>query len=251
MPVFVQHSLALGAGLRRDELVSGCRIRVSGSVFAVVQHEASSIRHRGARLGSRVPQESQVNDTILGSCFVRGDGLPTSCASTSTPLPSTRLLTSLKLRRASRAGSTGRRTTKDRSKEKLGNPGIAKLWPRPEVDVFGHRQPQQEMPSGIWATSTRPSRRLDVGITAVILSDVKTAISIPDALFESADRVAEHLGISRSELYQRAIERYLRDHSQRVVTERLNKVYEAEATIGSLDSVLERLQALSLTEDEW
>jgi metal-responsive CopG/Arc/MetJ family transcriptional regulator len=50
---------------------------------------------------------------------------------------------------------------------------------------------------------------LDPGHTSGYTSSLKTAISIPDNLFEAADKVARRLGISRSELYQRAIARFL------------------------------------------
>jgi len=54
---------------------------------------------------------------------------------------------------------------------------------------------------------------------------MKTAISIPDSLFEVADRMAKRLGLSRSKLYQRALERFIRDLTQETVTEDLNRVY--------------------------
>ena len=38
---------------------------------------------------------------------------------------------------------------------------------------------------------------------------MKTAISIPDAIFERAERQAAALGMSRSEFYVSAVERYL------------------------------------------
>ena len=38
---------------------------------------------------------------------------------------------------------------------------------------------------------------------------MKTAISIPDDLFEEADRLARSLGKSRSELYREALAEYL------------------------------------------
>lgn len=54
---------------------------------------------------------------------------------------------------------------------------------------------------------------------------MKTAISIPDGTFEAAERLANHKGISRSELYRTAIEEYLQRHDDAAVTERLNRVY--------------------------
>ena len=80
---------------------------------------------------------------------------------------------------------------------------------------------------------------------------MKTAISIPDSLFEAAERLAKRLGISRSELYQKAIASFVKKHDQQAVTERLNAVFEAEEEYGRLDDVLETLQNLSLPEDDW
>jgi metal-responsive CopG/Arc/MetJ family transcriptional regulator len=78
---------------------------------------------------------------------------------------------------------------------------------------------------------------------------VKTAISIPDKVFRSADTLAKHLGISRSQLYATAIADFLSRHQGRHVTERLDAVYEEEDS--SLPSNLIRLQAKSLAHEEW
>ena len=43
---------------------------------------------------------------------------------------------------------------------------------------------------------------------------MKTAISIPDPLFERADVLARQFHISRSELYARAVERFVEDYDQ-------------------------------------
>ena len=42
---------------------------------------------------------------------------------------------------------------------------------------------------------------------------MKTAISIPDELFQDVERTAQQLGISRSELFARAARFYLDRHS--------------------------------------
>jgi len=78
---------------------------------------------------------------------------------------------------------------------------------------------------------------------------MKTAISIPDDLFEAADRAAERLGLSRSELYQRAIARFLDDESQALVTDALNEVYRSGPS--ALDPVLDRLQWAGLSKKAW
>ena len=54
---------------------------------------------------------------------------------------------------------------------------------------------------------------------------MKTAISVPDALYYEADRFARRRAMSRSELYTRAVEAYLRQEER--VTEELNAVFEA------------------------
>ena len=80
--------------------------------------------------------------------------------------------------------------------------------------------------------------------------NMKTAISIPDNLFEAAERVAKHLGISRSELYQKAISSFIADKSDTSITAELDRVYQTRES-GQLDPVLETLQQLSLPEEEW
>lgn len=78
---------------------------------------------------------------------------------------------------------------------------------------------------------------------------MKTAVSIPDDLFESAEGLARRLGTTRSELYAKALRDYLREHRGEGITERLDEVYGAEDS--SLDPVMAALQERSLSEDEW
>jgi len=46
-------------------------------------------------------------------------------------------------------------------------------------------------------------------MNAVILKGMKTAISVPDDVFRQVDRAAKRLGISRSEVFTRAVRRFL------------------------------------------
>ena len=78
---------------------------------------------------------------------------------------------------------------------------------------------------------------------------MKTAISLPDDLFESADELAERLGVSRSELYAEAVAEYLAKHRNEDVTARLNEVYADEAS--GVDQTLRSAQARSLGPTEW
>jgi len=78
---------------------------------------------------------------------------------------------------------------------------------------------------------------------------MKTAISIPDKVFRSADVLAKRLGVSRSELYSTAIVEYLSKHQGRHITARLDAVYAEEDS--SLSFNLIRLQVKSLAREEW
>jgi metal-responsive CopG/Arc/MetJ family transcriptional regulator len=82
-----------------------------------------------------------------------------------------------------------------------------------------------------------------------MLEAMKTAVSLPDPLFEAAEELAKRLGISRSELYSNAIAEYLKAHQREAVTEALNRVYEQEPS--SLDPVVLAIQAASLGEEDW
>jgi metal-responsive CopG/Arc/MetJ family transcriptional regulator len=57
---------------------------------------------------------------------------------------------------------------------------------------------------------------------------MKTAVSIPDPLTRAADRIARRLGISRSELYTRALEQLIDRESDDETTRRLDEVYSTE-----------------------
>jgi metal-responsive CopG/Arc/MetJ family transcriptional regulator len=78
---------------------------------------------------------------------------------------------------------------------------------------------------------------------------VKTAISIPDDLFRLAEAAARRLGVSRSELYAKAIAEYLKRREGDAVTERLNEVYSRYPA--KLDSALHFAQLNSLEKDVW
>ena len=76
--------------------------------------------------------------------------------------------------------------------------------------------------------------------------DMKTAISLPDPIFRSADRLAARLGISRSELYCRAIKDLLARHDESAVTEQLDAIYGAADAEQGLDPVVAAMQSTTL-----
>ncbi len=80
---------------------------------------------------------------------------------------------------------------------------------------------------------------------------MKTAISIPDALFDAAEKFAHRMGISRSELFREALKNYLSTHRQEAVTDALNEVFDAEPESSRLDNSLEAAQLQSLPDEDW
>lgn len=80
---------------------------------------------------------------------------------------------------------------------------------------------------------------------------MKTAVSIPNEVFEAAERAAKKLGMSRSELYANAIREFTERYRRENVTERLNEVYAHDMSASELDRGLEALQALSLEKEYW
>jgi metal-responsive CopG/Arc/MetJ family transcriptional regulator len=55
---------------------------------------------------------------------------------------------------------------------------------------------------------------------------MKTAVSLPDEVFQEAERLAAHLKTSRSELYARALSEYIARHAPERVTEAMNRVID-------------------------
>lgn len=77
---------------------------------------------------------------------------------------------------------------------------------------------------------------------------MKTAISINEELFESAEQFAREQGMSRSELYATALRHYLEERRGERITGRLDKIYAIEP--GNLDPAIARLQSRSMPEDD-
>lgn len=80
---------------------------------------------------------------------------------------------------------------------------------------------------------------------------MKTAVSIPDPVFKSAEKLAARLGVSRSQLYARALASLVEQHSEDVITAKLNEVYGSGANESSLDKELAQLQSRSLPREKW
>lgn len=60
---------------------------------------------------------------------------------------------------------------------------------------------------------------------------MKVAVSIPDGVYSDADRAAARQGLNRSQLYTRALRRYLAEESGNEITRLIDQALE-----GSLES---------------
>ena len=78
---------------------------------------------------------------------------------------------------------------------------------------------------------------------------MKTAISVPNDVFKTADSFARRTKLSRSALFTLAVTEFLSRHHQEDVTEQLNKVYGRQES--SLDPVLQGLQFASVPKGKW
>lgn len=78
---------------------------------------------------------------------------------------------------------------------------------------------------------------------------MKTAVSIPDAVFERAERLARSSKRSRSEVFSAALSEYIARHAPDEVTEATNRV--CAALDGQSDSFLAAAARQVLERSEW
>ena len=78
---------------------------------------------------------------------------------------------------------------------------------------------------------------------------MKTAISIPDPVFRSAEVLARRLKISRSQLYAKAVAEFVAKHRRSRLTKRLDEVYSD--IDDRIDAGTLALQTRSLPDEEW
>ena len=80
---------------------------------------------------------------------------------------------------------------------------------------------------------------------------MKTAISIPDEIFEQAERLAKSRGWSRSELYANAVSAFIANERFMGVREKLDAVYGHIADDCAVEPLLAAAQVRSLPSEEW
>lgn len=57
------------------------------------------------------------------------------------------------------------------------------------------------------------------------MSTIKTAISLEDHLYREANQIAEELNISRSQVFARALEEYIRHYRNQQLLHQINEAY--------------------------
>jgi metal-responsive CopG/Arc/MetJ family transcriptional regulator len=82
---------------------------------------------------------------------------------------------------------------------------------------------------------------------------MKTAISVPDDTFERASRRAQDLGMSRSEFFSRAADRYLDELDREPVTQQIDMAVTAfgDSDDSAADAVSVGHRLLTDTTDDW
>ena len=78
---------------------------------------------------------------------------------------------------------------------------------------------------------------------------MKVAISLPDEIYREADSVAKSLGVSRSELYARALADFLDTRRPARISAQLNEVYKTQRA--SVDPTLARMQRRTIGKEKW
>jgi predicted transcriptional regulator len=78
---------------------------------------------------------------------------------------------------------------------------------------------------------------------------MKIAISLPDPIFEAAERLAEEMCIPRSQLYAEAMASYLNTHGGAAITAKLNEVHGSAAV--PVEPALARAQLRTLNHEAW
>lgn len=78
---------------------------------------------------------------------------------------------------------------------------------------------------------------------------MKVAVSIPEPLFQEAERVSRRMRLPRSQFYARALEAYVRDQSGEEITRRLNEIYARVSS--KLDPSIEATSLEVLRREKW
>lgn len=124
--------------------------------------------------------------------------------------------------------------------------------PRPASDATAHRPLRLSLAHvGLRCPEAGRVIALEAWYNHGYTEFMKTAISIPDFLFEEADRLAKRRGWSRSELYANAVTAYVNSERFSGVREKLDAVYGNNKEDSAIDPFLADAQARSLPSEKW
>lgn len=78
---------------------------------------------------------------------------------------------------------------------------------------------------------------------------MKVAVSVPDPIFEAAERLAKQRNVPRSQIFAEALAAYVESRGSEAVTSKLNEVYGRETS--ALDNDLAQAQLDSISHEAW
>ena len=78
---------------------------------------------------------------------------------------------------------------------------------------------------------------------------MKVAVSLPDPVFDAAERLAAQLHVPRSQLYAEALSAYLDTRGATAIKKQLDAVYADEGS--GLDAILKEGQARATHDEAW
>jgi len=84
------------------------------------------------------------------------------------------------------------------------------------------------------------------------MASIKTAISVQEEIFERAEKIADEMKISRSRLFNLALERFVLDYQNRKILEQINEAYSEYPDSDEQDRRRKMLRIQkNLIESEW
>jgi len=78
---------------------------------------------------------------------------------------------------------------------------------------------------------------------------MKVAVSVPDRIFEAAERLAKQRKVPRSQIFAEALAAYVETRESDAVTSKLNEIYAHEASV--VDVGLMQAQNDSIDHEAW
>jgi len=140
--------------------------------------------------------------------------------------------------RSTRRGWPGWMRSSLEGAEELPVPAQGRIFPRPLADT-------NELPGcSCWRSTCIEARPL-----GGYARGINTAVSIPDDVFEDAERLASRLRTSRSQLYARALAEFVARHDDDRVTSLMDQAIREAG--GEADAFVQAAAQQSLQQVEW